>query len=191
MMNKREILRNILLGLGALVLMAVLAFLYDRTQTVDMRDRGEVLEGLRALKEIDGRWDLEVLRARLESGSGPQLIVRREPAERPLRRLEAAARKTPSASLAAGLPELRTAILGKEELVEKFRTENAGAKAALAELFRGVSEARSQAAKGARSLPELDAALSRLTAAASQYFWFAQAAQSDLMKGPPERVPLS
>jgi len=181
-MNRPEILRNVLLALGALALMAVLAFLYDRTQAVDMRDRGEVLEGLRVLKEIDGRWDIEVLRARFELGSGPPVIARREGAARALQRLEAAARRTPSASLAAGLPELRTAILGKEELVEKFRNENAGANAALAEVFRGVSETRALASKGAQPLPSLDAALSRLAAAASQYFWFAQDAQSELMK---------
>ena len=181
-MNRPEILRNVLLALGALALMAVLAFLYDRTQAVDMRDRGEVLEGLRVLKEIDGRWDIEVLRARFELGSGPPVIARREGAARALQRLEAAGRRTPSASLAAGLPELRTAILGKEELVEKFRNENAGANAALAEVFRGVSETRALASKGAQPLPSLDAALSRLAAAASQYFWFAQDAQSELMK---------
>ena len=181
-MDKREILRNVLLGLGALALVAVLAFLYDKTQAVDMREQGEVLDTLRLLKEIDTRWDIEVLRARLESGSEPPAPARREIAAQALQSLESALRKTPSPSLAAGLPELRRAILEKERLVQKFRAEDAGAKDALAELFRRASEARAQAAERKPPLPALDAALSQLVAAASRYFAFAQEAQSKGME---------
>ena len=177
-MNKQEILRNALLGLGALALVVVLAFLYDKTQTVDMREQGQVLDSLRLLREIDNRWDIDVLRARLEFGSTPPAIVRRDAASRALQNLEAALQKTPSPSLSAGLPELRRTILEKEELVLRFGVENLGAKAALAELFHGISDARSQAAERKLPLAALDAALSRLAAAASQYFAFAQDAQS-------------
>jgi signal transduction histidine kinase len=177
-MNKQEILRNVLLGLGALALVVVLAFLYDKTQTVDTRDQGEVLDSLRLLREIDNRWDVDVLRARLESGSMPPAIARRDAASRALQNLEAALQKTPSPSLSAGLPELRRTILEKEELVQKFVVEDLGAKAALADLFHSISDARSQAAERKPPLAPLDAALSRLAAAVSQYFAFAQDAQS-------------
>ena len=177
-MSKREVLRNVVLGLGALALVAVLAFLYDKTQTVDMREQGQVLDILRLLREIDNRWDIDVLRARLESGSKPPAIARQGAAARALQNLEAALQKTPSPSLSAGLPELHRAILEKEELVQKFGAENARAKAALADLLRSVSEARSQAAERKPPLPVLDAALSRLVAAASPYFGLAQDAQS-------------
>jgi signal transduction histidine kinase len=173
---KQEVLRNVLLGLGALALVVVLVFLYDKTQTVDMREQNQVLDALRLLKEIDGRWDVEVLRTRMESGSEPPAGARREPA-RALEALASALRKTPSPSLAAALPELRRAILEKEELVRKFRAENAGVKGALAELFRSVSEARSQAAARKSPLLALDAALSRLVAAAYQDFGFVQGVQ--------------
>jgi signal transduction histidine kinase len=177
-MNKQEILRNVLLGLGALALVVVLAFLYDKTQTVDTRDQGEVLDSLRLLREIDNRWDVDVLRARLESGSTPPAIARRDAASRALQNLETALQKTPSPSLSAGLPELRRTILEKEELVQKFVVEDLGAKAALADLFHSISDARSQAAERKPPLAPLDAALSRLAAAVSQYFAFAQDAQS-------------
>jgi signal transduction histidine kinase len=172
-MNKQEVLRNVLLGLGALALVLVLLFLYDRTQTVDMREQNQVLDALRLLKEIDGRWDVEVLRARIESGSEPPTGARRE-AARALEILATALRKTPSPSLAAALPELRRAILEKEELVRKFKAENAGVKTALAELSRSVSELRSRAAERKPPLPALDAALSRLIAAAYQDFGLVQ-----------------
>lgn len=177
-MNKLEILNNVVLGFCALALVAALVFLYDKTQTIDMRDQGQVLGTLRLLKEIDGRWDTEMLRARIDSGSQPVAADRRAAAARALQDLASASEKSPSPSLAAGLPELRGAILEKADLMEKFRAENAGAKAALAELFRSALEARSQATQPKRPLPTVDAALSRLVAAASQYFWFAQEPQS-------------
>ncbi|MGH8757293.1 MAG: hypothetical protein ACRET9_03770, partial [Burkholderiales bacterium] len=68
-MDKSDKLHNILLGLAALVLVGVLAFLYDKTQAVDLREQNEILGFLRELKEIDGRWDVDVLRARLEFGA--------------------------------------------------------------------------------------------------------------------------
>jgi len=179
-MNKQEVLRNVLLGLGAVAMVVVLAFLYDKTQTVDMREQNQVLDALRLLKEIDSRWDVEVLRTRIESASEPPAGARRE-AGRALEILAAALRKTPGPSLAAALPELRRAILEKEDLVRKFRAENAAVKTALAEFFRSVSEARSQAAERKPPLPVLDAALSQLIGAAYQDFGFAQGAQPKSM----------
>jgi len=176
-MNKLDILSNVLLGLGALALVAVLVFLYDRTQTVDMRDQAQILDYLRQLKEIDARWDMDVLRMRLESRSEPPGAARRETAGRALQNLERALQKTASPSLDAGLPDLRKAVLEKAELVEKFRAANAGAKGALDELLRNSTEARSQAA-GLKPAAGLDASLLRLGSAASQYLWFGQEAYS-------------
>ncbi|HTQ74104.1 MAG TPA: ATP-binding protein [Burkholderiales bacterium] len=196
-MNRRDILRNLSLGAGALALVAVLAFLYDRTQTVDMRDQNEVLDALRLLKEIDSRWDTEVQRARTESGAGPRAVARRD-APRALDALAAALRNAPSPSLSAALPELRKAIGEKEELVRKFRVENAGVKAALADVLRSASEARSLASEHRPPLPGLDAALSRIVAAAYQEFAPAPdapaksmpAALAELRDASPVREPL-
>lgn len=182
LMNKLEILNSVLLGCGALALVAALVFLYDKTQTIDMADQSRVLGYLRLLREIDGRWDIEALQGRLESAPGPGAADRRAAAARVLQDLEIASEKSPSPSLAAGLPELRSAILEKAELMEKFKGENAGARAALADLFRKASEARSQAAERKRPLPAFDAALARLVAASFQYSWFAQDAQSKGME---------
>jgi signal transduction histidine kinase len=179
-MSKLVILRNTALGLGAAALVAVLAFLYDKTQAIDMRRQSEVLDVLRLLKEIDNRWDMDVLRARIEPGTQAQ-AARRETAARTLQNLSVALQKTPSLALASGLAELREAMLQKEELVGKFGTENADAKAALADLLRSASEARAQAAERKPPLPALDAALSRLAAAASIYSGFVQDAQAKAM----------
>ena len=65
-MNKTEVLHAILLCVGATALAAALAFLYDKTQAVDLREQNEILGFLRELKDIDGRWDLDVVRTHSE-----------------------------------------------------------------------------------------------------------------------------
>ena len=65
-MNKTEVLQTVLLCVAAAALVAALAFLYDKTQAVDLREQNEILGFLRELKEIDSRWDVDVLRARAE-----------------------------------------------------------------------------------------------------------------------------
>ena len=54
----------------AVALVALLGFLYLKSQGVDYRRQNEILSYLRDLREIDARWDLEVLRARVEGASG-------------------------------------------------------------------------------------------------------------------------
>ena len=56
-MNKTEVLHTLLLCIGATALAGALAFLYDKTQAVDLREQNEILGFLRELKEVDNRWD--------------------------------------------------------------------------------------------------------------------------------------
>src|SRR5260221_421666 len=121
-MNKLEALKNGSLGLAALAMVAALVFLYDKTQAVDLRERNEILGFLRELKEIDGRWDIDVLRARLEAGTNELPVINRTPAAvKALQQLNSALQNTPSATLSAWLPELSKTILQKAGLVEKFK----------------------------------------------------------------------
>ena len=177
-MNKAETLKNGLLGLAALAMVGALVFLYDKTQAVDLRERNEILGFLRELKEIDGRWDVDVLRARLESNANELPVVNRTPAAvKALQQLNSALQNTPSATLSAWLPELSKTILQKADLVEKFKAENAGTKAGLDALLRHAAELSAEAAQLKPRQPALDAALNRLTTAAPSYYWLAQDAQ--------------
>ncbi len=174
-MNKTEALQNALLGIGALALVAVLVFLYDRTQAVDLGDQGEVLGHLRVLKEIDGRWDVDVLRARIEAGApGLPPINRLAAANKALQGLATGLQNTRSPALGSALPELKQAILQKAELVEKFKLDNASLKLALDDLLRNAAELRTEAAGLRARSPALENALARLVSSAPQYFWFAQ-----------------
>lgn len=177
-MNKAEALKNGLLGLAALAMVGALVFLYDKTQAVDLRERNEILGFLRELKEIDGRWDVDVLRARLESNANELPVANRTPAAvKALQQLNSALQNTPSATLSAWLPELSKTVLQKADLVEKFKAENAGTKAGLDALLRHAAELSEQSAQLKPRQPALDAALNRLTTAAPSYYWLAQDAQ--------------
>lgn len=174
-MDKPDVLHNILFGLAALVMVGVLMFLYDKTQAVDLRKQNEILGFLRELKEIDGRWDVDVLRARLEFGSNDLPASNRAAAaSKALQGLGAALQNTQSAALSAGLPELSKAILQKVELVEKFKAENRNTKDALQAALKGATELGTQAAELQSRSPELEQALSRLSTTAPLYYWLAQ-----------------
>lgn len=174
-MDKPDVLHNILFGLAALVMVGVLMFLYDKTQAVDLRKQNDILGFLRELKEIDGRWDVDVLRARLEFGSNDLPASNRAAAaSKALQGLGAALQNTQSAALSAGLPELSKAILQKVELVEKFKAENRNTKDALQAALKGATELGTQAAELQSRSPELEQALSRLSTTAPLYYWLAQ-----------------
>jgi signal transduction histidine kinase len=177
-MNKSEALHTLLLCLGAVALTAALAFLYDKTQAIDLRQQNEILGFLRELKEIDSRWDLDVVRARSEFATTDLPVPNRAAAAgKALDNLNAAVQRTPSAALSAGLPELGTAILQKSALVEKFRAENGAAQAALRDVLKGAGEAGTLAAALKSRPPALDQALNTLTTTAPVYYWLAQDGQ--------------
>jgi signal transduction histidine kinase len=177
-MIKSETIQNILLGVGALVLIAALVFLYNKTQAVDLREENEILGLLRDLKEIDGRWDLDVLRASLEPDAAALPPVdRRSIAERALRALGDAAGKNPASVLSTSLPELAKAIMEKARLVEEFNVENAATKAGLNALVGNAMELGAQAAQLKVKVPGLEALLNRLVAGAPLYYWLAQEPQ--------------
>ena len=177
-MNKSEILHTTLLCIAAAALAAVLAFLYDKTQAVDLREQNEILGLLRELKGIDSRWDLDVVRARSETITADlPAKSRTADAGKVLENLRAAVQRTPSPALSAGLPELDSAILQKAALVEKFRAENGAAQTALRDVLKGAAELGAQAATLKARPPALDQALATLTAGAPLYYWLAQNAQ--------------
>ena len=177
-MKMRETLYDLALGLAALALVATLAFLYDKTQAVDLREQNQILAYLRVLNDIDGRWDVDVLRARLELGATElPAINRTAAASKALQDLREALQSAPSAALSADLPDLNKAILQKADLVEKFKAANRDTKNSLQAVLTTADELGAQAAELKARQPAIEQALSRLLAAAPQYYWLAQDTQ--------------
>ena len=164
-------LKKVLMVLATMALVAVLGFLYAKTQAVDLRGPNEITNVLRVLKEIDGRWDVDVLRSSLESDTNILPPVdRTEAAEFRLTALQNAARDTGSPALNTGLSELATAIREKSRLVARFRIVHNEAQQALAELTTHAKELPTQAAQLRVRSARLNAALNRLNVAAPIYY---------------------
>ncbi|HSF20723.1 MAG TPA: ATP-binding protein [Burkholderiales bacterium] len=133
--------RRALLAAVTLALAAILGYLYLKTEGADFKRQNEVLSALRELKEIDSRWDVDVLRAYTE------LAPREAPPSdhgatvaRLLRELTAAGAALGSPVLTRGLPELGAAFHQKTAMIENFRTANAAARQALTQVVASDSE---------------------------------------------------
>ncbi|MGB7650084.1 MAG: ATP-binding protein [Gallionella sp.] len=179
-MEKPELMQNTLTGLVVLVLLGVLAFLYNKTQAVDLHEQNEVMGLLSELKDIDNRWDFEVQRARIDLSVGAaETYSRVDAGEKALRDITRMAQRTSSTSLRSGLTELRQAIHNKADLVEQYKAENQLNKTALQLLLKNTHEL-SDFDSNALS-PSYQAALNKLLSIAPQYFIQAQEAQSSAL----------
>jgi signal transduction histidine kinase len=175
-MNKSEIEQNILTGLVVLAMLAALWFFYDKSETVDLREQNEVMSLLNEVKEIDGRWDMEVRRARFDFASQEVPFTRADAGEKALRDITRFAGLTSSKALRTGLPELRSAIQLKSDLVQKFFLENRTNRVMLQELIKVAAELNTQL-RAKKSSPALLLALNQLDEAARQYFLHGEEAQ--------------
>jgi signal transduction histidine kinase len=173
-------LRHLLIAIVALALIAALAFLYDKTQAVDLGERNDVAALLDTLREIDGRWDVDVLRERTElDPNQPAAPNRTATARKTLASLAAAVPRADSAALREGMGELAKAILEKADLVEKYKGESASAKIALHAVLAGATALGGQVGaprSGDVRQKELEQAVNQLVAAVEQYYWLGKAA---------------
>jgi signal transduction histidine kinase len=174
-----NMLRHLLIATVALALLAALAFLYDRTQAVDLRDRNEIATVLSALREIDGRWDIDVLRERSEFDANQMAAPNRGPmAKAALSTLQKIVPHTDSAALKDGLGELSKAIHEKADLVEKYKSESAGVKTALRAILSAADVIGAQAGDTRKGdAKQLQLALAQLNYAAQQYYWLGKNAK--------------
>ncbi|MGC2047190.1 MAG: DAHL domain-containing protein, partial [Gallionella sp.] len=175
-MNRSEILLNIMLVMAAIASILALAFFYQKTQAVDLREQNEVFDLISELRVIDNRWDFEVQRARNESGGQPTQI-NSDAGDKALRSITGIAQSTTSNVLRAGLTDLRNEIQLKAELVEKFKVENNITRDALQTILKDVAGLEAQPAKRKAKPIALLQALNQLAAIAPQYYMQALGSQ--------------
>ena len=163
--------QNLGLALLALILVAGLAILYAKTETIDLRGPNEIASLLRELKEFDGLWDVDVLRLSVESDvKVPLPPDRRQGADEALNALTGAAMTSGSPALNTDLDALVREIRNKGRLVEKFKTEHAAAQQALADLRAHSRALANQARQFDVRSPRMDAAIEQLNMNAPIYF---------------------
>jgi signal transduction histidine kinase len=134
---------GVLTALLAVGLVALLGFIYYKTQSVDLKRQNEVLGLLRDLKAIDARWDVDVLRNRAEttpSTSPAPTVDYAADIARAKQSLTAASQQIDSPVLTRSVAELMNAFTQKADLVDKFRKANAASKQALAQVLAADAE---------------------------------------------------
>ena len=161
---------------AAVALFALLLALYARTQGADAARENEVFAWLRELKEIDARWDVEMLRARNEFA--PFEAVDYGPQVNRLRKaLTAAANETGSAVLARSQNDLAAAFLQKADLVGKFRKANSETKQALTRVLAaeveiaGLVRGSWRDFRDRERLVAAESAVTQLLAEAQRYYY--------------------
>ncbi|MBI2294856.1 MAG: GHKL domain-containing protein [Betaproteobacteria bacterium] len=133
--------RGSLIAVITVVFAAALGYLYHKTQGAAFKPHNEVLALLRELKEIDARWDVDVLRARNElPPSQVPAVDYGPPLARIQRELAAAVQEIDSPVLRMGFPDLSNAFVQKAELIDKFRKANTATKQALAQVLSAEPE---------------------------------------------------
>ena len=170
--------RGVLIAGAAVVLAAILGYLYVKTQGADFQRQGEPLTLLRELKEIDARWDVDILRTRTEIGPSPAPAADHGSRVARLREsLLAASRESGSPVLQNGMNDLAGALTQKADLVGKFRNANAATKNALALVLAadveiaGLVRASWSEVRDRERIIALEAAVSHLITDAQRYYY--------------------
>jgi signal transduction histidine kinase len=157
----------------AVVLVGVLAFLYERSQTGDLKRQTQISTHLRQLREVDSAWNRHLAATRNEplgAQTRPESIVL--PLQPILNGLTAETAALGNAELDAGVVALRTAFQQKEKLLAQFARDNTKLRgdvgtlvAAVAAARQSVDEALTSSAPGQRArLSALAAQLAALGA---------------------------
>ena len=140
-------LRGIGRILAALLLVGVLAFLYVKSESGDLRRQPQVATALRQLREIDVGWGRDLASARSE----PYAADTRPPAHGQrlhgvLDGLQAESAPLRDATLDTGLDGLRQSFLQKQEKMEQFAQQGEALRSALRALLSQLSGIRQAAA---------------------------------------------
>jgi len=141
------VLRGIGRILAALLLVGVLAFLYVKSESGDLRRQPQIATALRQLREIDVGWGRDLASARSE----PYAADTRPPAHGQrlhgvLDGLQAESAPLRDATLDTGLDGLRQSFLQKQEKMEQFAQQGEALRSALRALLSQLSGIRQAAA---------------------------------------------
>jgi diguanylate cyclase (GGDEF)-like protein len=162
--------RRLQFGLaGVLVLVLLLAFLFSRTQGVNLVAQNQVVLNLRELEKLDAEWNASILRAHIGRGADSARLSAKLPRMHQLMAaLHAALPMTRSEAAQAAFDHLAAALHDKEQLVDVFGRRNPPLRAALLYLPPAVANLKTDvtgiggALAPARIVLRLDASLNDL-----------------------------
>ena len=114
--------RGALVGILAIVLLGILAFLYSRTEAIDFKRDAETLSLLRELKELDMRWDADAAQFSGKSAAGPAAPDRAPMLARILRELERASSRR---EVVEALPAIKAGMGDKAAAWDALKARHA------------------------------------------------------------------
>ncbi|MCE2949784.1 MAG: ATP-binding protein [bacterium] len=133
--------RIALIALATILLLGALAFVYWKTRPLDERAVVEISGQLRALKELEARWDTILLRAATDAERGYESAVNLVPTVgKTLRALQQSASRIPSATLQDKLPDMVGAFQEKNAVTVSYLSEANFVTTALPEVQQWFSE---------------------------------------------------
>jgi len=128
-MTSSRAARGALLGLLAVVLLGMLAFLFSRTEAIDFKRDAETLSLLRELKDLDARWDADASRFASTLAPGPAVADRGPMLARILRELE---RSSGRREVGEALPAIKEGMATKAAAWDALKARHAASAEALA-----------------------------------------------------------
>ena len=112
--------------LAAVVLIGVLAFLFNKTRAVDFDEHNEIIGNLRQLKQIDAEWNIDVFKSKMGINNNYDPVAQPLPLIRDLE--SGLAQKTQqsadSTALLTMLKEFQATMANKVSLIERFKSQN-------------------------------------------------------------------
>jgi two-component system NtrC family sensor kinase len=182
-------LRHLSFTIVTLGLVAALVFLYNKTEAVNLDDRNAVVALLSELQEIEGRWDIDVLRMHTEMDPGRSILPNRAPAvKNTLRALQNELPRVDSPALNDNLGPIANAFNEKAGLVEDYRTVNDRSRNALLQIMSIASQPVQSEARVASRQREFLQTMDQVASAASGYYLMEQDAQRNLLASSADRM---
>nr|WP_298141466.1 DAHL domain-containing protein [uncultured Pseudomonas sp.] len=115
-----------LLGTVFVILLAVPAFLYERTQALNASTQNQVMAALRELKQLDAEWNANILKTRAGMHNNYDPLSAPLPHVHELQqRLAMSPPMSHAELLQKRLEDMERAFVAKEDLVEQFKSQNA------------------------------------------------------------------
>ena len=174
-------LRHLSLTIVTFGLIAALVFLYHKTEAVNLGERNTVVALLGTLQEIEGRWDIDVLRMRTEMDSGGTgLPDRASTAKNTLRALKNAMPLVNSPALSRNLDAITKAFTEKAGLVENYKSVIGSSRDALLKAMSIADKPVVTEVKSPKEMArqkEFIQTIGQVAAAASGYYLLEQDAQ--------------
>ena len=176
--------RGALVAVAVLTLATISGILYFKSPRIDIGKHTEVLGYFRELKAIDARWDVELMRARIELVPPPSAAMDYASALARIQQgLTASAQDVKSPLLDRELPGLNKAFAEKADLVAQFRKASDAAQQALKLVMGAEAEFAGLVRASWRDFPDrerliaLENMVILLLADAQKYYFAPTAAQ--------------